>query len=40
MPLSAIRALMRDAGLRDHQTGCTRSWRRIWICDGTFKKSW
>jgi len=40
MPLSEIRALMRDAGLREIHTGCTRSWLRTWICDGTFKKSW
>jgi ubiquinone/menaquinone biosynthesis C-methylase UbiE len=40
MPLSEIRALMRDAGLREIHTGCTRSWRRTWTCDGTFKKSW
>jgi ubiquinone/menaquinone biosynthesis C-methylase UbiE len=40
MPLSQIRGLMRDAGLREIHTGCTRSWRRIWTCDGTFKKSW
>lgn len=40
MPLSEIRTLMRDAGLREIRTGCTRSWRRTWTCDGTFKKSW
>ena len=40
MPLSEIRALMRDAGLREIHTGCTKSWLRKWICDGTFKKSW
>ncbi|MFA6225690.1 MAG: class I SAM-dependent methyltransferase [Methanoregula sp.] len=40
MPLSEIRALMRDAGLREIHTGCTRSWRWTWTCDGTFKKSW
>ena len=40
MPLSEIRALMQDAGLRTIRTGCTRSWRRTWCCDGTFKKSW
>jgi ubiquinone/menaquinone biosynthesis C-methylase UbiE len=40
MPLSEIRTLMRDAGLREIHTGCTRSWRRTWCCDGTFKKSW
>jgi ubiquinone/menaquinone biosynthesis C-methylase UbiE len=40
MPLSEIRALMRDAGLREIHAGCTRSWRRVWSCDGTFKKSW
>jgi ubiquinone/menaquinone biosynthesis C-methylase UbiE len=40
MPLFEIRALMRDAGLREHQAGCTRSWQRKWICGGIFKKSW
>jgi ubiquinone/menaquinone biosynthesis C-methylase UbiE len=40
MPLSEIRTLMRDAGLREIRTGCTRSWRRTWTCDGTFRKSW
>ena len=40
MSLSEIRALMQDAGLREIHTGCTRSWQRTWICDGTFKKSW
>ncbi len=40
MPLSEIRALMQNAGLREIHTGCTRSWQRTWICDGTFKKSW
>jgi ubiquinone/menaquinone biosynthesis C-methylase UbiE len=40
MPLSDIRTLMRDAGLREIRTGCTRSWQRTWTCDGTFKKSW
>lgn len=40
MPLSEIRTLMRDAGLREIHAGCTRSWRRTWVCDGTFKKSW
>ena len=40
MPLSEIRALMQDAGLREIHTGCTRSWQRTSICDGTFKKSW
>ena len=40
MPLSEIRALMQSAGLREIHTGCTRSWQRTWICDGTFKKSW
>ncbi|MDP2796582.1 MAG: class I SAM-dependent methyltransferase [Methanoregula sp.] len=40
MPLSEIRALMRDAGLREIHTGCTKSWQRTWICEGTFKKSW
>ena len=40
MPLSEIRALMRDAGLREIYTGCTRSLLRTWICNGTFKKSW
>jgi len=40
MPLSAIRALMQDAGLREIRTGCTRSWRRTGTCNGTFKKIW
>jgi len=40
MPLSEIRSLMRNAGLREIRTGCTRTWRRTWICGGTFKKSW
>ncbi|MDO9036223.1 MAG: class I SAM-dependent methyltransferase [Methanoregula sp.] len=40
MPLSEIRALMRDTGLREIHTGCTRSWVRKWICYGKFKKSW
>ncbi len=40
MPLSEIRALMRDAGLREIRTGCTKSRQWRWICDGTFKKSW
>jgi ubiquinone/menaquinone biosynthesis C-methylase UbiE len=40
MPLAEIRSLMQDAGLRMIHTGCTRSWRRTWCCDGTFKKSW
>ncbi|MDO9326135.1 MAG: class I SAM-dependent methyltransferase [Methanoregula sp.] len=40
MPLSEIRALMRNAGLREHQAGCTRSWQRKWTCGGIFKKSW
>jgi len=40
MPLSEIRALMQDAGLREIQTGCTRSLLRRWICNGIFKKSW
>lgn len=40
MPLSEIRALMRNAGLREEQAGCTRSWQRKWTCGGTFKKSW
>ena len=39
MPLAEIRSLMRGAGLQDIRTGCTRSWRRTWTCDGTFKKS-
>ena len=40
IPLSEIRSLMQDVGLREIHTGCTRSWQRSWICDGTFKKSW
>jgi ubiquinone/menaquinone biosynthesis C-methylase UbiE len=40
MPLSEIRALMQDAGLREIRTGCTKSWQWKWVCDGTFKKSW
>ncbi|MFA4824695.1 MAG: class I SAM-dependent methyltransferase [Methanoregula sp.] len=40
MPLSEIRALMQDAGLREIHAGCTRSWRRTWTCEGMFKKSW
>jgi ubiquinone/menaquinone biosynthesis C-methylase UbiE len=40
MPLSAIRQLMQDAGLREIRTGCTKSWQWKWVCDGTFKKSW
>lgn len=39
MPLSEIRALMRDAGLQEVRTGCTKSRKWRWICDGTFKKS-
>jgi ubiquinone/menaquinone biosynthesis C-methylase UbiE len=40
MPLSEIRVLMQDAGLREIHTGCTKSRQWRWICDGTFKKSW
>jgi ubiquinone/menaquinone biosynthesis C-methylase UbiE len=40
MPLAGIRDLMRGAGLREIRTGCTRSFRWKWICDGTFRKSW
>ena len=40
MPLSEIRALMQDTGLREIHTGCTKSWPGKWTCDGTFKKSW
>jgi ubiquinone/menaquinone biosynthesis C-methylase UbiE len=40
MPLSEIRELMQDAGLREIHAGCTKSWQWKWICDGTFKKSW
>jgi SAM-dependent methyltransferase len=40
MPLAEIQTLMRDAGLREHHAGCTRSWRWDMICDGVFLKSW
>jgi ubiquinone/menaquinone biosynthesis C-methylase UbiE len=40
MPLSEIRALMQDVGLREIHIGCTKSWPGKWTCDGTFKKSW
>jgi len=40
IPVAEVQALMRDAGLREHHAGCTRSWRWGRICDGVFLKSW
>jgi len=40
IPLAEIRTLMRDCGLREHRSGCTKSWRWKWVCDGVFIKSW
>ncbi len=40
MPLSEIRALMQDAGLREMHTCCSKSRQWRGICNGTFKKSW
>jgi ubiquinone/menaquinone biosynthesis C-methylase UbiE len=40
VPLPEIRALMRDAGLREVHAGCTGSWLYGPVCTGMYVKSW